>query len=224
MSARDDVLAGIRRSLGATGTERPRLAAVAARLTDPPRGVIPARGQGDAAARIVTFKAEALRSAASIVEIADASGVPAEIARYLREYNMPATLRIGADAALTDLPWGETTLDITHGASDGHDLNGLSVAFAGIAETGTLALRSGLDNPTTLNFLPDNHIVLIFAGDVVADMESVFSRLRLAHGAGAMPRTLNFITGPSRSGDIEQTLLFGAHGPRRLHIVLAGGG
>ena len=62
MSARDDVLAGIRRSLGVTGTERPRVAAVAARLTDPPRGVIPARGQGDAAARIATFKAEALRS------------------------------------------------------------------------------------------------------------------------------------------------------------------
>jgi L-lactate dehydrogenase complex protein LldG len=221
MTARDDVLGAIRRSLGVTGGERPRRAAVAARLAAPPRGVIPARGQGDPAARIATFKAEALRAAASIAEVASASDIPAEIARYLREYNMPATLRVGADPRLVGLPWDQTALEVTQGASDGHDLNGLSVAYAAIAETGTLALRSGVDNPTTLNFLPDNHIVVVFAGDVVADMESVFARLRLTHGAGAMPRTLNFITGPSRSADIEQTLLFGAHGPRRLHIVLA---
>ncbi|MEI9915983.1 MAG: LUD domain-containing protein [Methylovirgula sp.] len=39
---------------------------------------------------------------------------------------------------------------------------------------------------------------------------------------GAMPRTVNFITGPSRSADIEQTLLLGAHGPRALHIIIVG--
>ena len=121
------------------------------------------------------------------------------------------------------MPWGETTLELRHGPSDGHDLNAASVAFAAIAETGTLALASGADNPTTLNFLPDNHVVVVFAADVVGDMESVFSRLRGTYGAGQAPRTLNFITGPSRSADIEQTLLFGAHGPRRLHIVLVGG-
>jgi L-lactate dehydrogenase complex protein LldG len=83
-----------------------------------------------------------------------------------------------------------------------------------------LALVSGAENPTTLNFLPDNHVVVVFAEDVVGDMESAFARMRARFGAGQAPRTLNFITGPSRSADIEQTLLFGAHGPRKLHIVV----
>lgn len=222
MSARDDIFASVRRSLHVTGAEAPRRAAVADRLANTPSGVIPARGQGDAAARLATFKAEAERSAATVTAIASAGEIPAEIARFLREHNLAATLRIGADPRLADLPWGETTLEIDHGASDGHDLNAASVAFAAIAETGTVAMVSGGDNPTTLNFLPDNHVAVLFAADIVGDMESVFARLRTVYGAGQAPRTLNFITGPSRSADIEQTLLFGAHGPRKLHIVLVG--
>ncbi|HXT09728.1 MAG TPA: LUD domain-containing protein [Roseiarcus sp.] len=219
MSARDEVFADIRRSLRVTGAEAPRRAAVADRLARTPSGVIPARGKGGAA----TFKAEAERAAATFAEVAAAADIPAAIAGYLRERNLPATLRIGADARLAALPWDQTQLDVSHGASDGHDLNAASVAFAGVAETGTLALVSGADNPTTLNFLSDNHLVVLFAEDVVGDLESVFARLRAGYGAGHAPRTLNFITGPSRSADIEQTLLFGAHGPRRLHIVFVGG-
>lgn len=222
MSARRDVFAAVRRSLHVSGDEAPRRAAVAARLAGAPAGIIPQRGQGDLAARIATFKAEAARAAATLAEVASASDAPGEIARYLREGNMPASVRMGADARLKAMPWDETSLDISSGPSDGHDLNAVSRAFAAVAETGTLALVSGPDNPTTLNFLPDNHIVVVFAEDVVGDYESVFARLRTAFGAGAAPRTLNFITGPSRSADIEQTLLFGAHGPRRLHIVLVG--
>jgi L-lactate dehydrogenase complex protein LldG len=216
VSARDEIFAGLRRSLHVTGTEAPRRAAVAARLAGSPRGVIPARGQGG----VTTFEAEALRSAATLTKVAAAADVPEEIARYLRDLNLPATLRMGADARLEEMPWGATTLEISHGASDGHDLNAVSAAFAAVAESGTLAMVSGPDNPTTLNMLPDNHIVVLFAKDVVGDFESVFDRVRARYGA-EMPRTLNFITGPSRSADIEQTLLFGAHGPRRLHIVLA---
>ncbi len=218
VSARDEILATVRRALHVSGAEAPRQAAVAERLASAPSGVIPARGRGG----VETFKAEALRAAASLAEIAASEQIPAEIARYLRDNNLPATLRMGADPRLAGLPWADTALSLAHGPSDGSDLNGLSVAFAGIAETGTLALASGADNPTTLNFLPDNHIVVMFAKDVVGDMESVFARLRTAYGKGEVPRTLNFVTGPSRSADIEQTLLFGAHGPRRLHIVLVG--
>jgi len=82
---------------------------------------------------------------------------------------------------------------------------------------------SGPENPSTLNFLPDNHIVVVNARDLQGDYESAWAKVRMAFGKGEMPRTVNFITGPSRSGDIEQTLLLGAHGPRRLHVVLVGG-
>ncbi len=160
------------------------------------------------------------RVQATVAEVATAADVPAEIARYLRENNLPATLRFGDDQRLADMPWAATALEIARGASEGDDLNAVSAAFAAVAETGTLALVSGPDNPTTLNFLPDNHFVVLFADDLVGDVESVFAKLRALYGPGAMPRTVNFITGPSRSADIEQTLLLGAHGPRRLHIVV----
>ena len=224
MSARDEIFASLRRSLRVTGEEAPRRAAVAARLAHAPVGIVPRRGHGEAAERLATFKSEAERVQATIAEAAAAADVPAEIARYLRENNLPATIRFGDDPRLADMPWAETALEVARGPSEGDDLNAVGAAFAGVAETGTLALVSGPDNPTTLNFLPDNHIVLVFARDVVGDYESVFARLRAEHGAGALPRTLNFITGPSRSADIEQTLLLGAHGPRRLHIVVVGAG
>jgi L-lactate dehydrogenase complex protein LldG len=222
MSARAAVFANIRRSLGVAGDEAPRRFEVEARLAQAPAGVVPQRGQGDHKTRVATFKAEAERAQASVVEVPSLAEVPAEIARFLRDNNCPASLRMGDDPRLAGLPWNATPLEILHGASDGHDVNAITFAFAGIAETGTLALVSGPDNPTTLNFLPDNHVVVVGRDDIVADYEGVFARLRNVYGKGGAPRTLNLITGPSRSADIEQTLLLGAHGPRRLHIVVAG--
>jgi L-lactate dehydrogenase complex protein LldG len=222
VSSREAVLANIRRSLGVTGKEGTRLFEVETRIAQAPSGVVPQRGQGDVSHRVETFRSEAERAQATVAEVAALDDVPAEAARYLRDNNCPATLRMGADARLAAMPWGTTALDIKHGASDGRDLNAVAFAFAGVAESGTLALVSGPDNPTTLNFLPDNAIVVLSRAEVEADFESVFSRLRQTYGKGEAPRTLNFVTGPSRSADIEQTLLLGAHGPRRLHIVIAG--
>jgi L-lactate dehydrogenase complex protein LldG len=220
MSARDEIFATIRRSLHVGAFDGPRRDAVAARLAQAPAGIIPRRGQGEAAERLATFKAEAERVQATVAEVDAAADVPAEIARYLRDNNLPATLRFGDDQRLAEMPWPATALEIARGPTEGHDLNAVSAAFAAVAETGTLALVSGPDNPTTLNFLPDNHFVVLFAGDLVGDVESVFAKLRALYGPGAIPRTVNFITGPSRSADIEQTLLLGAHGPRRLHVVV----
>ncbi len=222
MNARDAVLASIRRSLGVTGAEAPRRFEVERRLAEAPAGVVPQRGQGDSAARVATFKAEAERAQATVAEVDTLADAPAEVARFLRASNAPATLRMGADPRLAAMPWDGTALDIADGASDGHDANAVAMALAGIAETGTVALVSGADNPTTLNFLPDNHIVVVKREDVVADYEAALARLRAGYGKGGAPRTVNFVTGPSRSADIEQTLLLGAHGPRRLHIVIAG--
>ena len=153
---------------------------------------MPKRGQGDVSARLATFKAEAERAQASVTEVREWADAPAEIARYFRESNCPATLRMGDDPRLTAMPWGETSLEIQRGPSDGRDPNAVSAAFAGIAETGTLALVSGADNPTTLNFLPDNHIVVVPRDEIEADYESVFAKLRGVYGKGAAPRTAQF--------------------------------
>ena len=81
-------------------------------------------------------------------------------------------------------------------------------------------LTSGPDTPTTLNLMPDTHIVVMRADQIVGPYEDAWDRLRARQGDKALPRTVNFITGPSRTGDIEQRIELGAHGPRRLHIVL----
>jgi L-lactate dehydrogenase complex protein LldG len=111
---------------------------------------------------------------------------------------------------------------VSSGASDGQQLASVSHAFGAVAETGTVVLTSGADNPTTLNFLPDNHIVVVNVNDVAADFETIFAQLRRSFGDGQLPRVVNLITGPSRSADIEQTLILGAHGPRRLHVIVVG--
>ncbi|GGG41400.1 LutC/YkgG family protein [Chelatococcus composti] len=222
-NARAEILANIRRSLGVTGTEAPRRSAVDERIERAPRGIIPARGQVTGAERIALFRAEAERAQATVTTVASANAVPAAVTDYLRRHNLPAAVRMGADERLAAMPWGETSLEITKGPSSGSDLNGVSHAFAGVVESGTLVLVSGEDNPTTLNFLPDNHIVVVNARDIAGDYEEVWGRIRFTYGKGQMPRTVNFVTGPSRSGDIEQTLLLGAHGPRRVHIVVVEG-
>ena len=221
--SRDTVLGTIRRSLGVTGREAPRRDSVDGRIAAARPGVIPARGQLPEAERLKLFCDKAEASAATVTRVASSADVPAEVARFLRDSNLPATLRMGADPALGAMPWSATTLDVSRGPSDGSDINGVSRAFGAVAESGTLALVSGQDNPTTLNFLPDNHIVVVEARDVAGDYEAVLARLRERYGKGTMPRTLNFVTGPSRSADIEQQLILGAHGPRRLHVVVVEG-
>ena len=220
MSAREDILSNIRRSLGVNGREAPRISAVQERIRAAPRGVMPLRGQVSGDERVALFRAEAERVAATVAEVARPQDIVSEAARYLREHNLPATLRMGADARLAALDWSETAIEVTHGPSKGDDLNGLSHAFGAIAETGTIAMTSGPGNPTTLNFLPDNHIVVLREADLMGDAESLWDRLRAAYGKAIAPRTVNLITGPSRSGDIEQQIVLGAHGPRRLHIII----
>ncbi len=222
-TARDEFLATIRRSLGVNGAEAPRRAEIEDRLSRAPKGIIPERAQVNGAERLALFKRQAEEALATVTLVPDAASVPSEAARYLRDANLPATLRIGDDPRLAVMPWETTAIEVSKGPSGGGDLNALSHAFAGIAETGTLAMVSGSENPTTLNFLPDNHLVVVAAGDLSGSFEELLGKLRARYGKEKMPRTLNLITGPSRSADIEQTLILGAHGPRKLHIIVVEG-
>jgi len=223
MSAREAILGKVRRALDAGGNAG-RLDGVWQRLMEAPAGVIPARAQLAPQARIELFCAMARQVAATVERVAGEEAVPAAVTAYLRSRNLAARVRMGGDRRLKQMPWvDERALQVRHGPSDGSDEASVSHAAAGIAETGTLALFSGKENPTTLNFLPDHHIVVIDAADIGGDLEAAMRTIRARYGKGEMPRTVNFITGPSRSGDIEQKLLLGAHGPRALHIIVVDG-
>lgn len=223
MNGRDAVLGKIRRAIGVTGQEADRRSAVSARLENPQPNLIPERGKRDRKGRIALFSEMAERVSASVERLASPDDVPEAVAKHLRGRNLPSQIRTGADLVLASLPWDRAPhVERLAGASDGSDLVSLSRAFGGVAESGTLMLVSGEDNPTTLNFLPENHIVVLFADDIAGDYETVWSRIRQQYGPGVMPRTVNLVTGPSRSGDIEQTLILGAHGPRALHILIVG--
>ena len=223
MSSRDLVLGSIRRSLGVNGREAPRKTTIEDRIARHPRGLIPARAQKPPAERMKVFKEQVEGIFGTAQQLGSADEVPAAVSAYLRSKNLPMRVRRGDDARLSEIPWdNEKTLEVSTGRSDGKQLAAVSYAFGGVAESGTLVLLSGPDNPTTLNFLPDHHLVIIDAKDVAGDYETVWDRLRKKFGAGKMPRAVNWITGPSRSGDIEQKTLLGAHGPRSLHVLILG--
>lgn len=224
MSARDTILAKIRNGARAGADAADRRDAVEARLAAPPLGIVPARGKlDDPEKRIALFEEMAVKANATVVRLESYDAVAGEVGRYLRERNLPASIRMGDNPRLAGIPWAdERNLTILKGPSDGTDMAGVSHAFAGVAETGTVALHSGADDPTTINFLPEHHIVVIDAEDIAGDIESVWTKLRARTGRGEMPRAVNLITGPSRSADIEQTLLLGAHGPRALHLIVVG--
>ncbi len=194
-----------------------RQQAVESRLAVHSAGVIPQRGHVlerlDLFVRMVEAAAATIERVATVLEIAPA------VAALLRRHQFPAELRIGGDPRLT-LAWAAAGLCVQTGAAGRNDLVAVSHAFTAVAETGTLILVSGADNPTTLNFLPDLHVVVVGAADILPDFETAMARLRERFGTGRLPRNVNFITGPSRSADIEQTLILGAHGPRQLHVVV----
>ena len=220
--SRDGILGTLRTSLCARADDPERAAAVTARLAgERPSHVVPARAEGlSGPERVDLFLKLAAMNGATIARVADPDDVPGAISDYLAQNNLPARLRLSPDPWLAGLPWEvRPMLEISEGAARPDDPTGVTPCFAAIAETGTLMLLSGLHNPTTLNFLPETHIVVARAGQVVGPFDEALTRLR-ARKPDFMPRTVNFITGPSRTADIEQTMYMGAHGPKRLHIVL----
>ncbi|MGI9383176.1 MAG: LutC/YkgG family protein, partial [Methyloligellaceae bacterium] len=211
----------VRISFGVMGGGDSRSSAVRDRLATRPANLVPARAGQPKEARIAQFVATLEGQGATVAQANDAEDVPELIADYLREKNLPAEVRSGTDADLGALPWDRTpSLERRSGPAEAHDGASLSRAVAGAAETGTLFLTSGPENPTTLNFLPDTHIAVIKAGDIGGSYEEAWERLRAQYGPRTLPRAVNMISGPSRTADIEQTIIMGAHGPRRLHVII----
>jgi L-lactate dehydrogenase complex protein LldG len=221
--SREAILGNIRGALGRGAVPDETAAELAARVAAHRRNLIPARAAAlDDAARVDLFQTMAEEVQTSVARVSSVQDVAGEVARYLAAENLPAELVMAPDPGLDDCGWeGRPLLQIRRGKAEGTDAVSVTPCIAAVAETGTLMLVSGADTPTTLNFLPDTHIVVVRAGQVVAGYEDGWDRVR---ALGAWPRTVNFVTGPSRTGDIEQRIQLGAHGPRRLHVVLVDDG
>ena len=207
--ARDEILARVRRVLG----PKDKVEAVAERLERRPRGPLPA-WEGPLEGR---FRERVQAAAGSLSRVPSPAEAVGEAMAYLDRQGLAHELVAAPHPLLADLPWPLDLMLHRRAVRDG-DLAGITVAFAGIAETGSLVLLSGPETPTALNFLVDDFICLLPAQRIVPHLEDAWDLLRNA--AGGLPRAVNLITGPSRTADVEQTIQLGAHGPRRLHVIL----
>ena len=205
MSARDRILGRIRAA--DVAGDAPHIQA--------PRPAIAALEGADRTAR---FMEQAIASAATLSTLKSMDELPAALADELRQRNLPAGIRMGGEAEFAALDFGG--LEVSHGPGRIEEPATLSRATFGMAETGTLVLWSGPDNPVTLTFLGETHFIVVREGEIKSGFEDMFAAMR---ASGRDPRTVNMVTGPSRSADIGQTLQLGAHGPVAVHVFLVSG-
>ncbi len=215
-SSREQIFSTIRNGLGRGKLQGDALACVRERLSAHKPHCIPARSQLPFEGQVALFKAMATEAVAELHELERLEQLPERIAAFMAAEQLQQLVMASAPE-LRALQWPDS-IDIQQRVAQAGDMLSLSSAFAGIAETGTLMLLSGSDSPTTLNFLPDIHLVLLRRSTIVGHYEAAWQKVR--ERGDSWPRTVNLITGPSRSADIEQKLQMGAHGPKRLVIFI----
>ncbi len=219
MNARDDILHRIRAALdNASPNQRDEQRRVAAEAEL--AAAIAARKQGPRPCMAVDltkrFRRNSERMASTVADVATPADVPAAVARYLDEHGIARRTVIWP--ALADLDWPVAGIAAEARPARDDDLVGITGCFCALAETGTLMLCAGPDAPAATSLLPETHIAVVPASRIVAGMEEGWALARSKFGT--LPRAVNFISGPSRTGDIEQTIVIGAHGPCRVHLIL----
>jgi L-lactate dehydrogenase complex protein LldG len=220
VNARDAVLARVRHALPRTPEEQAAAeAAVEARLRAQAANLIPARGQLDRDARVQLFAELAASVMADVQRLERLEDVPAAVSRYLRERNLPQKVVMAPEPLLDGANWdSQPLLRIRRGTAVDADATGITLAVAGVAETGSLLLASSPERPTLLAYLPETSIVVLPADWIEGAYEQAWDQVRAM--PGGVPRSVNLITGPSRTADIAQKLELGAHGPKRLLILI----
>jgi len=219
-AVRDAILGRVRKALGHAATtsdaQRDAEAYIAAHRQGPRPAI--------AGSLVARFIQRATDMASTVERIGAPEDIPGAVARYVEALELPPELaeqrsRKGvcwSELALLD--WRGAGLDIEARPTTGHDRLAITGCFCAIAETGTLVFSAGADTPTALTLLPDTHVAVVRADRIVAGMEDAFALLRSEKVA--LPRAVNLISGPSRTGDIEQTIVLGAHGPFRMHLLV----
>lgn len=216
-AARRDILARIRKAQGRGTSARPSEAevnAVETYVARHPRGPLP-EVEADLVAR---FRSRAESMQSTTERVGSLAEVPAAAARYLAASKLPTEGCVWP--ALAHLDWAGAGLRLEARAAADADLVGVTGVFAALAETGTLMVVAAPQTPSSVSLLPETHIAIVPVDRVVRHMEDGWQRLRAE--LGEPPRLVNFISGPSRTGDIDQTIVLGAHGPYRVHMILVG--
>lgn len=213
-TARHQILSRIRKGLGRDQLSAEQQQTLQQRLAQPQRNLLPERAQASGEAALSMFKDMATEAVAEIIDIDSCADIPAQIKALIGDDERP--LLIANEDQFTQLDWQAQDIEAATRVALKGDLISLTSCLAGVAETGTLVMKSGPNSPTTLNLLPDIHCVLLRKDQIIGGYEDAWDLVRQEK----LPRTVNFITGPSRSADIEQKLQMGAHGPKRLIIFL----
>jgi L-lactate dehydrogenase complex protein LldG len=171
------------------------------------------------------FRQMAERMASTVEEVPTMAEAPAAVARYLAAQGIAPKVVVWPQ--LGGLDWAAAGVDAEarrpkRDESQGADAVGVTGCFCALAETGTLVLVSSPETPSSTHLLPETHVAIVPASRIVATMEDAFALMRAERGGVAqmMPRAINMVSGPSRTGDIEQTIVLGAHGPYRVHVVV----
>lgn len=181
---------------------------------------IPARARGTATELRERFVAMAREAAATVDHVESLNALPSAVRSFLDQEGLPRTVTLAPKSTLRSISWAPD-VDAGEGPIEASDAVAVTTAFAGIAETGTLLVHSGPQNPNRLHFLPETHIAVLPAEAIVGGYEDAWTRI--VERFETLPRSVTLITGPSRSSDIERQVQIGVHGPRRLHIVLYDG-
>ena len=214
MSARESILARIRARQGKPAAQMPaEREAVRSHIQSHPGSPRP-RMDWEPVAR---FRERALGLASTVDEVDALAATPAAVARYLEASGLPRAAVCWRE--LMALDWSGAGIRVEARAARDTDLVGITGAFCAIAETGTLMTMSGRDTPAAASLLPETHIAVVRKSRIVRGMEEAWQLMR--EELGMPPRAVNFISGPSRTADIEQTVTLGARGPYRVHVILA---
>jgi L-lactate dehydrogenase complex protein LldG len=216
MSSREDILGRVRAGLqrNATNAAAGREVMLAA-LSNRSHGPKPAIN-ANPKALLERFQAKSELQSSTVDIVAQESSVPAAVARYLTGMNLSKSAV--AWPSLAALDWAAAGLSVEGRGARDADLIGITGCFCAVAETGSLMVCSSVDTPATVSLLPETHIAIVHAVRIVPYMEDAWDLARKE--LGVLPRAVNFISGPSRTGDIEQTIVLGAHGPYRVHLVI----
>ncbi len=221
-ASRETVLSSLRRALRVPAEDGVRRAAVAARLEGKGAGgpsLALGRLSGDAAVQAFVTRAQGL--SASVEHVAEIEGLASAAARVIRRLGLPPRVVIGSDPLLLRGVAGFAVQGIATrwGPAEATDTAGVSLAAAAVAETGVVMMTSRPETPTSLNLLPELWICAVPRSRIVGSYEEALALLRRDYGL-RLPRAVNFIGGPSRTGDIEEILQLGAHGPKTVHLVI----